>query len=177
MSGRNPAPARESIASDVRPLPAAPSLEYERKAAKSFLRQIRAGGPDALRRVRSTHPMALRHRRADELKLADAQHVIAREYGFASWLRLVEYFRELERHRHAPRYNSPHEKVEEFEQSVHWVVQRHSRGDTIVARELSHYVPRLYGRSTAEILATPITEEDARLVLARRKGRATELAC
>ena len=78
MSGRNPAPARESIACDVRPLPGAPSLEYERKEAKSFLRQIHAGEPDALRRVRATHPVALRDRRPDELRLANAQHVIAR---------------------------------------------------------------------------------------------------
>lgn len=173
MPRRNPAPAPEPIARDVRPLPRAPSLEYERKAAKSFLRQIHAGEPDALRRVQATHPVALRERRPDEFRLADAQHVIAREYGFASWPRLVEYFRELERHRHAPRYNSPTEDVADFEQSVRWIVQRHSRGSTFVARELSHYVPRLYGRSAAEILATPITEEDARLVLARQNGRAS----
>ena len=44
MPRKNPAPARgEPIARDVRPLPSAPSLEYERKEAKAFLKQIRAG--------------------------------------------------------------------------------------------------------------------------------------
>src|SRR5687768_12502542 len=100
MPSNNPAPARcEPIGRSVRPLPGAPSLEYERKEAKAFLKQIRAGAADAVRRVETVHPVALRDRKPRELKLADAQHVIAREYGFTSWPRLVEYFEEIERHR------------------------------------------------------------------------------
>ena len=174
MSSSNPAPSRgESITRDVRPLPSAPSLEYERKEAKALLKQIHAADPAALRRVQSTHPIALRQRPPDELKLADAQHVIAREYGFASWPRMVEYFKELERHRHAPRHNSPHDSAEHFEQRAQSIVRRHSGGDAIMARSLSHFVPRFYGRSIAEILATPITEDDARLVVARQHLRAS----
>jgi ClpA/ClpB-like protein len=161
----------EPIARDVRPLPGAPSLEYERKEAKSLLRQIHAGDADALRRVYSTHPVALRDRRPDKLKLADAQHVIAREYGFASWPRLVEYFEELERHRNAPRHNSSDDRLERFEESAKWIVRRHQRGDPIVARELAHFVPRFYARPIAEILATPISEDEARLVVARERRR------
>jgi hypothetical protein len=41
MSSTNPATARgEPIAREVRPLPDAPSLEYERKEAKALLRQV-----------------------------------------------------------------------------------------------------------------------------------------
>ena len=151
------------------PAPSAPSLEYERKEAKALLKQIRAGDADALRRVHSTHPVALRDRSPDELKLADVQHVIAREYGFASWPRLVEYFEELERHRNAPRYNSSDRR-------------RAARGDrreassagtsaaiAIVARELCALraallrairSPRSWRRRSRE--------DDARLVVARR---------
>jgi hypothetical protein len=172
MSSTNPAPRRgEPIARDVRPLPNAPSLEYERKEAKALLRQIRAGDADALRRVQSTHPVALRDRRPDELKLADVQHVIAREYGFASWPRMVEYLEELERHRNAPRHNSADEGVEWFEQHALGIIRRHKRGDPIAARELAHFVPRFYARPIAEILATPITEDEARLVVAREHRR------
>ena len=68
MSSTNPAARRgEPIARDVRPLPNAPSLEYERKEAKALLKRMRAGDADALHRVNSTHPVALRDRRLDEL--------------------------------------------------------------------------------------------------------------
>lgn len=172
MSSNSSAQERDDpIARDVRPLPSAPSLEYERKESKSLLRHIHAGEADALRRVHSTHPVALRDRRPDELKLADAQHVIAREYGFASWPRMVEYFEELESHRRAPRYNVADDGIERFEQLAQGVIKRHQRGDPIVARELSHFVPRFYARPIAEILATPITEDEARLVVAREHRR------
>jgi len=172
MSSTKPARERgESIARNVRPLPNAPSLEYERKEAKALLRQIRAHDADALRRVHSTHPVALRDRQPDSLKLADAQHVIAREYGFASWPRMVEYFEELERHRNAPRYNSSDGSIDGFEGSAQSIVRRHQRGDPIVARQLAHFVPRFYARPVDEILATPITEDEARLVVAREHRR------
>lgn len=172
MSSTNPAHRRgEPIARDVRPLPTAPSLEYERKEAKALLKQIRAGDADTLRRMHSLHPAALRDRGPKELKLADAQHMIAREYGFASWPRLVEYFEEMERHRNAPHHSSPSDKLERFEQFAKDVVRRHQRGDPIVARELAHYVPRFYARPIADILATPITADEARLVVARERRR------
>ncbi|MEP6732257.1 MAG: hypothetical protein ABJE10_16550, partial [bacterium] len=172
MSSTNQAPHRaDPIARHVRPLPSAPSLEYERKEAKTLLKRIRAGKADALRRVETSHPISLRDRQHDALQLADAQHVIAREYGFASWPRLVEYFDEMERHRHAPRYNSSDDGLALFEQHAQSVVQRHQRGDEIIARELAHFVPRFYARPVAEILATPITDDEARLVVARQRRR------
>ena len=172
MSSTSPTPGRgEPIAPHVRPLPSAPSLEYERKEAKALMRRIRAGDTDALHRVQATHPVALRDRWPNELRLADVQHVIAREYGFTSWPRLVEYFEEMERHRNGLRYNSSDGPRDHFEGSVRLVMGRHQRGDPIIARELAHFVPRFYGRSTPEILATPITEDEARLVVAREKRR------
>lgn len=174
MSSPNPAPGRgEPIARHVRPLPSAPSLEYERKEAKTLLKQMRAGGADALRRVHAAHPVALRDRGPRELKLADAQHVIAREYGFASWPRLVEYFEEMERHLDAPRHYSSDDDIGRFEEFAQGVMRRHQRGDPIVARQLAHFIPRFYTRSIAEILAAPITENEARLVVARERRRAS----
>jgi hypothetical protein len=172
MSSTNPARGRdEPIARHVRPLPNAPSLEYERKEAKALLKQMRAADADALRRVQEAHPVALRDRQPRDLKLADAQHVIAREYGFASWPRLVEYFEELERHRNAPRDYSDDDAIDRFQALAQSIVRRHQRGDPMVARELAHFVPRFFARSNAEILATPITEDEARLVVARERRR------
>lgn len=70
-----------------RPLPSRPSLEYERKQAKALLRRLRAGDPDAVARAGERHD-TLRQSAGADITLADAQLVIAREYGFASWPRL-----------------------------------------------------------------------------------------
>jgi hypothetical protein len=48
-----------------RTLPFRPNLEHLKKQAKALLRDLQAGRPDA--------------------QLADAQHQLAREYGFSSW--------------------------------------------------------------------------------------------
>jgi len=51
-----------------RDLPARPNLDHLKKQAKELLRTLQLHGPD--------------------VQLADAQHALAREYGFASWPRL-----------------------------------------------------------------------------------------
>ncbi|HXM58309.1 MAG TPA: ankyrin repeat domain-containing protein [Candidatus Dormibacteraeota bacterium] len=67
-------------------LPAAPHLEQLRKLARELQRAHAAGQPEARARVRDRHPRA-----GADLRLADAQLVIAREHGFASWPRLKAY--------------------------------------------------------------------------------------
>ena len=71
----------------TRSLPAVPSLEQQKKQARELLNAARAGDAEALQRVRSHHPRAAA---VDPLalSLADAQLVLAREYGFPSWPRL-----------------------------------------------------------------------------------------
>lgn len=73
-------------------LPARPSLEQLKKRAKELLRAIRAADPAAIARLRAH---LLRH--ATEATLADAQLVIAREHGFASWVRLKHHVQAIER--------------------------------------------------------------------------------
>ena len=77
-------------------LPERPSLEQLRKQAKELLGQMRLGDQAAIERLRKFKP--------DVSKpiLADAQFVIAREYGFESWPRLVHYLQQppsLDQHR------------------------------------------------------------------------------
>ena len=71
-------------------LPAAPSLEQLRRQAKELQRAHAAGDPAA-------HERAAAHRADPDkpLKLAGAQHVLAREYGFASWPRMRAYVERL----------------------------------------------------------------------------------
>src|SRR5215831_19466632 len=56
-----------------RQLPEKPNLEYLKKQAKELLRNM------------------------PQSKLADAQHTLAKEYGFATWAKLKSYVEELGR--------------------------------------------------------------------------------
>lgn len=65
-----------------RKLPARPHLDHLKNEAKALRNAFQRGEPDAVERVR-----AMLGPRT-ELKLTEAQRVIAREYGFASWVKL-----------------------------------------------------------------------------------------
>lgn len=70
-----------------RELPAKPNLEYLKKQAKELLNDFQRGKHDAVERFR-TFASSVTPANA---KLADAQHVIARDYGFASWPKLKQH--------------------------------------------------------------------------------------
>lgn len=73
-------------------LPASPDLDHLKKQAKHLLRDAHAGEGEALARVISALPAAKTIDLSTyELKLHDAQSVIAREYGFLSWVELKRY--------------------------------------------------------------------------------------
>lgn len=77
----------------VRPLPERPDLTNLRKQAKSLLAAWRAGDRQALAQVREFHPHGGRLAAMGRHSLADAQLVVARGHGFASWARLVQHLR------------------------------------------------------------------------------------
>src|SRR5580692_7159739 len=62
-------------------LPPKPNLEHLQKQAKQLLRRVQQDETTA------------------NLKLADAQHTLARDYGFASWPKLKEHVDNLARER------------------------------------------------------------------------------
>ncbi|HEY6291753.1 MAG TPA: hypothetical protein VI455_09375, partial [Terriglobia bacterium] len=70
------------------------NLEQQKKQARELLQAIRAGQADALAHLRDRH---LRWASVDdptlrgEVALHDAQFVVAREQGFASWTKLKAY--------------------------------------------------------------------------------------
>src|ERR1700761_7473779 len=70
----------------VEPLPPRPNLEYQQKLARRLLRAVWDGRVEAIARVRAFHPDPPLD--ASTLKLHDAQLVVARGYGFDSWLAL-----------------------------------------------------------------------------------------
>src|SRR5690242_1979429 len=69
-------------------LPSRPSLDQLRKQAKDLLAAWRAGDAEALAWLREHHPEHSQAAPGDDLRLADAQLVTARRYGFPSWPRL-----------------------------------------------------------------------------------------
>jgi len=73
-----------------RELPAKPNLEHLKKQAKDLLRECQQGDAAAIVRFREFSVGA-------SPKLADAQHVIARDYGFATWTKLKEHVESLVR--------------------------------------------------------------------------------
>ena len=68
-------------------LPAHPSLEQLRKQAKDLLRGIRNGLTESLSRLRRISP----NFGTKQFSLADAQFVVAREYGFEKWADLAHH--------------------------------------------------------------------------------------
>ncbi len=74
-------------------IPARPSLEYDRKQARKFLKQLNNGDEDSLARFCRSHPRFPDPETLDAegVPLSDVQLVIAREYGFPSWPKWKQY--------------------------------------------------------------------------------------
>jgi len=77
--------------SDHSSLPARPSLEQLRKQAKDLTRDYRAGDSAALARLRAHKSNISETTGEHPAILADAQHCLAREYGFESWPKLKRH--------------------------------------------------------------------------------------
>jgi hypothetical protein len=71
----------------VRRLPEQPNLEQLRKQAKELLQEFRAGVPSAIAEVHQFERIPDSNRFA----LTDAQRILARAYGFASWSKLKAF--------------------------------------------------------------------------------------
>jgi hypothetical protein len=74
-----------------RTLPERPNIENLKKQAKDLVKAYRAREPDAVARVAAVRGAATKSPTDHRLTLADAQHVVAREYGLKSWPCLVHH--------------------------------------------------------------------------------------
>ncbi len=123
----------------IRPLPNNPSLENLRKQAKRLLDEIRAGDAAALARVREFHPQP-----PPRPALHDAQRVLARGHGFASWTRLVQHLEGVDRFTWDPSAGEP--PVADIDRLVRWACLdygRWQRADLDGARRLLAEDPAL----------------------------------
>ena len=101
-----------------RVLPAHPSLEHVKKQAKELLHDFEQGDSAATEKLHSISSASARP------KLADAQHVVALDYGFASWAHLKEHVESL---------TLPFDPVEAFVAAIN------GGEDTIVAQLLQKH--------------------------------------
>jgi len=80
-------------------LPSRPNLEQLKNQAKDLLKAHQNADADAVKRVQAFHPnypkASEAQIRAAKFSLNDAQLVVAREYGLASWPKLKEHVESL----------------------------------------------------------------------------------
>src|SRR5690349_15777612 len=85
----------EEVRMPVKSLPSNPSLEHLKYQARDLLNYLTQGNAEAVVRTREFHPKFARMSddeiRTSKFSLADAQLVIAREYGFPSWPKLKHH--------------------------------------------------------------------------------------
>jgi ankyrin repeat protein len=129
-----------------RELPARPNLEQYKKQAKDLARDCRLGLPDALGRILRKYARSKDTTQGDvdgtQIKLTDAQLVIAREHGFASWPKFAAFLKAI---------SSPNSNVSAFEAAADAIVS----GDIATLRSLLNRHPDLVEmRSTREHQAT-----------------------
>lgn len=78
-------------------LPPRPSLDQLKHQARDLQKACHAGDVEAIRRIQTHHPRYIVKFHADPVKvkvsLQEAQLVVAREYGFTSWPKLVKAVR------------------------------------------------------------------------------------
>src|SRR5207248_2726440 len=114
----------------------ATSLDTLRKNAKRWLRDLRAGDPEARSRFERAHPKA-----PGDPVLRDVQHAMAREYGHESWITLkhalekppVETVAPLRAH-----------TVEEFERLANDMVVALNSRDVAALRRLNEVYRRAF---------------------------------
>lgn len=153
-------------------LPARPSLEQLRKQAKELLRNYQAGAADAVKRIRAASPRSVAPSRLERVALADAQFVLAREYGFDSWAKLVRYVEAVQRARPAQFERLAKDFVTAYQGDVD-ALQRWNDlyGRSLTCEELRRHVRRrLSTLRGAASHAVDFTLADAQFLIARECG-------
>jgi len=81
-------------------LPETANSQHLKKQAKRLLKDCHAAVPHAIKRMVQLHPHYTKGvPQPDQVKLQEAQHVVAREYGISSWPTLMQMFRTDAAHR------------------------------------------------------------------------------
>ena len=146
------------------------NLDQQKKQARELLRAIRAGNEDAVSRLRRHHSrwtMSDGTTMRQLVALHDAQFVLAREQGFASWPKLKAYADPSSHSRHTRLFVAD---VAWITDRVHGLLRTRQSAGAAALEQIREWHPRFADRTDEEIRQAPLTEEDARLVYAREHG-------
>ena len=166
MSGPTPPRAARS-------LPATPSLEQQKKQARKLLDAARSGSATALARFR-IHPRLVAFS-DDELRtrpfsLHEAQLVLAREYGFATWARLKAHINDGVGARHTRPFVR---ELSYYDDRARGLLTIVPDGVPSALEQVRAWHPRFADASDDDIRAAGLTMDDTRLVYARQHGFAS----
>ena len=153
----------------ARTLPVVPNLEQQKKQARELLDAARAGDAQALGRLRTHHPRgaALADTPDRAFKLTEAQLVIAREYGFASWPKLKAHIESVV----AARRTRPFvRELSYYDDRARGLLAVVPDGVPHALEQVRSWHPRFSASSDDEIRASTLTLDDARLIYARQHG-------
>jgi ankyrin repeat protein len=145
-------------------LPLNPNLVYLKKQAKALHKQMKAGEPIAITRCRQSHPQGAN---LTAPKLSDAQLIIAREHGFASWPRLKHY---VEGMRGRPLHRAFETDIAYYEGRAFGLHSVYQTGQQRALNLIRHFHPGFTAAGDEAIKQADFTLDDARLVLAREHG-------
>jgi ankyrin repeat protein len=93
----------------IRDLPRNPNIEHLKQQARTLQRQVRTGAAGAQATVRELHPDPDALADPASFPLTDAQLVIARQYGFASWPKLRRHVTVVSAYARSPHLAAPEE--------------------------------------------------------------------
>lgn len=158
-------------------LPARPNLDHLRNQAKTLLTALRSQDAAASGRARASYSRyaeATAEQLADgRFALADAQHVIAREYGFPSWPRMKRYVEGIEPYSGDRGLSAGRYTVEAHGRRAQDVLRQAQDGDAAALMRLRAYVPRFLDATDEELRQEDVTLEDAQQVVAREHAFAS----
>ncbi|MFZ0544701.1 MAG: ankyrin repeat domain-containing protein [Candidatus Promineifilaceae bacterium] len=145
-------------------LPPNPNLIYLKKQAKALHKQLKANKPTAVERCQQSHP---RCEKLTAPKLSDAQLIIAREYGFASWPKLKHF---IDGVRDRSLHRAFETDIDYYDGRAFGLHSVYLTGQQRALNLIRQSHPRFANASDEAIKAADFTMDDARLVLAREHG-------
>ena len=138
-------------------LPERLDIAWYRARARELHRSVQAGNAESQQRVEEAIG------RRPIFKLADAQHVIALEHGFAHW---ADFKRWVETRSPEPKVGRiGRAPVSTYERRAQQLIEQVRAADADAVRRVRHHIPRL-----AEFAGSDLAAADARIVVAREYG-------